>query len=147
MFESPNRNGERSLVWKPLKFELYKKSFEFETMYKQIKEEIDRGDEYLNTLQQNRLNVFTKQFSIVGSFLAALAIIVGFFGINFSCFGLENTWGRLLWSLLSILSILFLICTLGSSIRRRKRKSEQFLVSSLHWLKKWRTSSKTRQGQ
>jgi hypothetical protein len=124
-------------------FKLYKKSFEFETMYKQIKEEIDRGDEYLNILQQNKLNDFTKQFSIVGSFLAVLAIMVGFFGINFSFFGLENTWGLLLWYLLSILSILFLICTLRSSILRRKRVCE-YLVSSFHRLKRWWANIKTR---
>lgn len=124
-------------------FEFYKKSFEFETMYKQIKEEIDRGDEYLNTLQQIDLNRFTKQFSIIGSILAVLAIMVGFFGINFSFFGLENTWGLLLWCLLSILSILFLICTLKSSIRQRKKESDKFLVSSFHRLKKWWTNIKT----
>jgi len=124
-------------------FELYKKSFAFKSMYKQIKDEIDRGDEYLNILQQNKLNDFTKQFSIVGSFLAVLAIMVGFFGINFSFFGLENTWGLLLWYLLSILSILFLICILRSSILRRKRASE-YLVSSFHRLKRWWANIKTR---
>jgi hypothetical protein len=124
-------------------FELYKKSFAFKTMYKQIKEEIDRGDEYLNILQQNKLNDFTKQFSIVGSFLAVLAIMVGFFGINFSFFRLENTWGLLLWYLLSILSILFLICILRSSILRRKRACE-YLVSSFHRLKRWWANIKTR---
>ncbi|MDL1980545.1 MAG: hypothetical protein LWX02_03525 [Deltaproteobacteria bacterium] len=125
-------------------FKLYKKSFEFETMYKQIKEEIDRGDEYLNTLQQIELNVFTTNFSRYGLVLAGLAILVGFFGINFSFFGLENTWGLLLWCMLSIFSILFLICTLRSSIRRRKRESEQFLVSSFHRLKRWWANVKTR---
>ena len=125
-------------------FKLYKKSFEFETMYKQIKEEIDRGDEYLNTLQQIELNVFTTNFSRYGLVIAGLAILVGFFGINFSFFGLENTWGLLLWCVLSIFSILFLICTLRSSIRRRKRESEQFLASSFHRLKRWWANIKTR---
>ena len=124
-------------------FELYKKSFDFETMYKQIKDEIDRGDEYLNTLQQIELNVFTRNFSRYGLVLAGLAILVGFFGINFSFFGLENTWGLLLWYLLSILLILFLICILRSSILRRKRACE-YLVSSFHRLKRWWANIKTR---
>ena len=124
-------------------FELYKKSFEFKTMYKQIKDEIDRGDEYLNILQQNKLNDFTTNFSIYGVVLAGLAILVGFFGINFKFFGLENAWG-LLWY---VLSILFLIYALKSSIRRRKRESEQFLVSSFHRLKRWWANVKTRREQ
>jgi len=124
-------------------FKLYKKSFEFETMYKQIKEEIDRGDEYLNTLQQIELNVFTTNFSRYGLVLAGLAILVGFFGINFSFFGLENTWGLLLWYLMSILSILFLIYAFKSSTFQRKRACE-YLVSSFRRLKRWWANIKTR---
>ena len=64
-------------------FECYKKSFKFNDMYNQIKEEIDRADEFLDLIDSTQRNVASKQLNIGGLIIGTLAVWTGFFGMNF----------------------------------------------------------------
>ncbi|MBU2548101.1 MAG: CorA family divalent cation transporter [Proteobacteria bacterium] len=65
-------------------FDYYKRAFNFDEMYDQVKEEIDRADSYLEILQNNRYNDLTRKFTHGGALLGIMAIVTGYFGMNFN---------------------------------------------------------------
>ena len=65
-------------------FDLYKKSFDFKALYDEVKEEIDRADDYLEAKDQIKFNDLSKKFGIGGFVMATLAILSGLMGMNCS---------------------------------------------------------------
>ncbi len=65
-------------------FDCYKKSFMFENMYNQVKEEIDRADKYFESIDGMRYVWLSNRCAIGGLLFGALAVLTGYFGMNFN---------------------------------------------------------------
>lgn len=84
-------------------FEHMVKAFDLETMYQQVKDEIERAEELDELLHSEKTETFNMQVGYVGISAASLAILTGFFGMNFYHIADENFGiGRYIWLLLSL---------------------------------------------
>lgn len=64
-------------------FDMYKQSFLFRNMYQQIKEEVDRADEYMDICTRKKLEESNSRITKYGIPVGIAAVITGFFGMNF----------------------------------------------------------------
>lgn len=65
-------------------FSLYQKAFDFAPMYNQVKEEIDRADEFLETMFRIKQEDWNCKVGKVGLYIALIAFVTSFFGMNFN---------------------------------------------------------------
>lgn len=56
----------------------------FENMYNQVKEEIDRADKYFESIDGMRYVWLSNRCAIGGLLFGALAVLTGYFGMNFN---------------------------------------------------------------
>ena len=80
-------------------FKLMREAFELEPMYSQVKDEIERADELAELYHNREIEKFNKRVQdigvkagLVGLIIGSLAIITGFFGMNFGM--IVNIWGE-----------------------------------------------------
>ena len=78
-------------------FKLMREAFELEPMYAQVKEEIERADELVGLLHNEKVERFNKYAGWIGIFLGLAAILTGFFGMNFEKIAETGGWGSLSW--------------------------------------------------
>nr|CBX29209.1 hypothetical protein N47_J01900 [uncultured Desulfobacterium sp.] len=67
--------------------EIYQKmkdAFELEPMYEQVKDEIGRADELVELIHQQKIERFQDVATKIGLRFALLAVIIGYFGMNFT---------------------------------------------------------------
>ncbi|RJQ59465.1 MAG: hypothetical protein C4530_09180 [Desulfobacteraceae bacterium] len=72
-------------------FRLMRDAFEIEPMYQQVKEEIERADELTELLHNEDVGRFNTRVGYVGGIFGFLAILTGFFGMNFDA--ISEGWG------------------------------------------------------
>jgi hypothetical protein len=74
-------------------FNLYKESFQFEAMYRQIMEEVERADEFLEIQHRLDMDDLSNNFSLYGLIIGFTAVLAGYFGMNFGIINrLSDRW-------------------------------------------------------
>lgn len=89
-------------------FQLMRKAFELEPLYKQVKDEIERADELVELIHNEKIERFNRYAGCIGIFIGVSAILTGFFGMNFEMIDGENGWGKIGWLFLIVLGIIVL---------------------------------------
>ena len=65
-------------------FQKMRQSFALEPMYEQVKDEIERSDELADLFHNEKVERFNTKAGIIGGIIGVLAVLTGFFGMNFS---------------------------------------------------------------
>lgn len=71
-------------------FKLMRDAFELDTMYDQVKDEIERADQLVEMIHNEKVAEFSKKAGVIGAIIGAMAVVSGFFGINLKF--ITNTW-------------------------------------------------------
>ena len=64
-------------------------------MYRQIMSELDSADDYIKTRYEVRIGKWSKRFTLPVFLITLLALVYGFFGMNFACIAGQGQFGWL----------------------------------------------------
>ena len=65
-------------------FDLMRKAFNIEPMYQQVKDEIERADELIELIHNEKVEKFNAKAGLIGMIIGLLAVLTGYFGMNFA---------------------------------------------------------------
>ena len=68
-------------------FELMRKAFQLDPMFDQVKDEIERADDLLELLHNEKIEDFTQKAGIIGILIGILAIALAYFALDFEKIG------------------------------------------------------------
>ncbi len=80
-------------------FHLIRKAFQLDTMYSQVKEEIERADDLVEVLHNENVEKFNTTAGHIGVLFGIIAILSGYFGMNFDQ---VMSWGKSSWLFVAI---------------------------------------------